>query len=72
MRADFRSTAYFDPSVMTSADGKAHVRFKLPDNLTTFRVMAVAVAKDDRFGHGETQVTTSRPLMLRPALPRFL
>ena len=34
--------------------------------------MAVATAKDDRFGAGDTHVTTSRPLMLRPALPRFL
>jgi hypothetical protein len=72
MRADFRATAWFQPAVKTGADGRAHVRFKLPDNLTTFRLMAVAVAKDDRFGHGDAQVTTSRPLMVRPALPRFL
>jgi uncharacterized protein YfaS (alpha-2-macroglobulin family) len=72
MRADFRSTAWFEPGVQTGPDGRAHVRFQLPDNLTTFRMMAVAVAKDDRFGHGEAQITTSRPLMLRPALPRFL
>ena len=72
VRADFRATAWFEPGVKTGMDGRTHVSFKLPDNLTTFRVMAVAVAKDDRFGHGETQVTTSRPLMLRPALPRFL
>jgi hypothetical protein len=72
MRADFRATAWFQPAVKTGPGGRAHVRFKLPDNLTTFRVMAVAVARDDRFGDGDTQVTTSRPLMLRPALPRFL
>jgi len=72
MRADFRATAWFEPAVRTGTDGRAHVRFKLPDNLTTFRVMAVAVARDDRFGDGDAQVTTSRPLMLRPALPRFL
>jgi hypothetical protein len=72
MRADFRATAWFQPAVKTGPDGRAHVRFKLPDNLTTFRVMAVAVGRDDRFGDGETRVTTSRPLMLRPALPRFL
>ena len=71
MRADFRATAWFQPAVVTGPDGRAHVRFKLPDNLTTFRLMAVAVAKDDRFGDGEAQVTTSRPLMLRPALPRI-
>ncbi|HZU84735.1 MAG TPA: alpha-2-macroglobulin family protein, partial [Polyangiaceae bacterium] len=72
MRADFRATAWFQPGVVTGEDGRAHARFKLPDNLTTFRVMAVAVARDDRFGAGDAQVTSSRPLMLRPALPRFL
>ena len=72
MRADFKATAWFQAGVLTGPDGRAHVRFKLPDNLTTFRIMAVAAAKDDRFGSGEAQVTTSRPLMLRPALPRFL
>ncbi len=70
MRADFRATAYFEPSIFTDSNGKAHARFKLPDNLTTFRLMAVAAAEDDRFGFGEAQVTTSRPLMARPALPR--
>jgi uncharacterized protein YfaS (alpha-2-macroglobulin family) len=72
MRADFRATAWFQPGVVTGADGRAHARFTLPDNLTTFRLMAVAAARDDRFGGAEAQVTTSRPLMVRPALPRFL
>ena len=48
-----------------------HYRFKLPDNLTTFRLMAVAAA-DDRFGAGEAAITTSRRLMARPALPRIV
>jgi uncharacterized protein YfaS (alpha-2-macroglobulin family) len=72
MRADFRATAWFQPGVITGDDGRARVHFKLPDNLTTLRLMAVAVAQDDRFGSGETPLVTSRPLMLRPALPRFL
>ncbi|MEO6420267.1 MAG: alpha-2-macroglobulin family protein, partial [Polyangiaceae bacterium] len=70
-REDFRSTAFFQPSVLAS-DGKAHVHFKLPDSLTTYRLMAVVAAEDDRFGFGDTQVVASRKLMARPALPRFL
>ncbi len=72
MRADFRATAHFEPSIITAADGKTHVRFKLPDNLTTYRLMAVAAGEDDRFGFGDAQIVASRPLMARPALPRFL
>jgi uncharacterized protein YfaS (alpha-2-macroglobulin family) len=71
-RSEFRATAYFEPKVVTSQDGKAHVHFKLPDNLTTYRLMAVVAAEDDRFGFGDAQITTSRPLMARPELPRFL
>lgn len=71
-RQDFRTTAFFQPSVLTGADGKAHLRFKLPDSLTTFRLMAVATSESDRFGFGQESIVTSRPLMARPALPRFL
>jgi alpha-2-macroglobulin len=71
-RQDFRTTAFFQPSVVTGADGKARVHFKLPDSLTTYRLMAVATSETDRFGFGQESIVTSRPLMARPALPRFL
>jgi uncharacterized protein YfaS (alpha-2-macroglobulin family) len=71
VRADFRTTAYFEAGRVTSPEGKAQYRFKLPDNLTTFRLMAI-VAGDDRFGKGETTLTTNRRLMARPALPRVV
>jgi alpha-2-macroglobulin len=71
-RADFRTTAYFEAGRRTDANGKAHFSFKLPDNLTTFRLMAVAAGADDRFGSGDAKVTTFRRLMARPALPRIL
>ncbi len=71
-RRDFRQTAYFNPSVLTDASGKAHVTFKLPESLTTYRIMAVAVSAGDLYGFGATSITTSKRLMARPALPRFL
>ena len=57
-----------------SGRGVAVVSVDLPDNLTTYRIMAVAVDRDrgDRLGSGEARVTTRKPLLLRPALPRFL
>ena len=71
-RADFRTTAYFEGGRKTDKNGKAHFSFKLPDNLTTFRIMAVAASADDRFGSGDSKITTFRKLMARPALPRLL
>lgn len=71
-RRDFRQTAFYDAKLVTDAQGRARARFKLPDSLTTFRVMAVAAGADDRYGFGQSRVTTSKRLMARPALPRFL
>lgn len=71
VRRDFRNTAFFEAGRITSAEGKAHFHFKLPDNLTTFRLMAVA-ASVDRFGSGQANITASKSLMVRPALPRAI
>lgn len=71
-RRDFRQTAYFNPRIITDARGEAKVSFKLPEALTTYRLMAVAVTQGDRYGFTAERVTTSKPLMGRPALPRFV
>ncbi len=71
LRGDFKATAYWNASLEADEEGKASVSFTLPDNLTTFRVMAVAQTRDSRFGRAESDFRTSKPLMLLPALPRF-
>lgn len=73
IRSNFKITAFYRAMVQTDAKGEAVLSIKMPDNLTTFRVMAVAVDSKhmDRFGNGEQQVTLRKPLLLRPALPRF-
>ena len=43
LRLDFNPLAVFAPSVQTDEEGKAQVHFKLPDNLTRYRIMAIAV-----------------------------
>jgi uncharacterized protein YfaS (alpha-2-macroglobulin family) len=71
-RSVFRPTAFFLPNVVTDANGFATVKAKLPDNLTTWKVFAVAASVGDSFGGGETSFKTNKPLMIRPQLPRFL
>jgi len=71
LRGDFRSTAYWNPSLITDGNGEAQVTFRLPDNLTTFRIMAVAQTKDSRFGRDESTFRVSKKLLLQAALPRF-
>ncbi|HEU4403858.1 MAG TPA: MG2 domain-containing protein [Polyangiaceae bacterium] len=72
VRRDFRQTAAFVPGLKADETGRARASFKLPDSLSTFRVMAVAAAADDRAGSGEAKVVASKRLMLRAALPRVL
>lgn len=69
-RSQFKTTVLFAPTVVTDANGNATVEFDLPDNLTTYRIMAVAVTEDERFGSGVSSVTVSKPLLALPALPR--
>ncbi|MBW4608078.1 MAG: alpha-2-macroglobulin family protein [Hassallia sp. WJT32-NPBG1] len=70
IRTDFQALAYYN-NIITDADGKAQISFKLPDNLTTWRVMAVATDGNLRFGNGETTFITTKPLLTNPILPQF-
>ena len=72
LRSVFRPTAFFIGSVVTDAKGEAVVAGLLPDNITTFRVMALAVTAGDRYGSGQAPLLATRPLLARPSLPRFL
>jgi len=71
LRSRFLSTAFFSRGVVTDARGEATVAFALPDNVTRWRVMAVAADAGERFGRGESSVTASKALQVTPALPRF-
>lgn len=70
MRRRFVTTPLFFGTVTTDENGKARVKGRLPDNLTTFRLMAVAIDAGDRAGNGTSKVLLTKPLLARPALPR--
>lgn len=72
VREDFRALALFAPAMKTDGDGRAVTALALPDSLTRYRLMAVAVADEAFFGKGEATVTARLPLMVRPSAPRFL
>jgi uncharacterized protein YfaS (alpha-2-macroglobulin family) len=72
IRSRFMATAFWAPALVTDGDGRVQVKFKAPDNLTAFRLMAVAADRGARFGSGEQRFTVAKPLQAIPALPRFL
>lgn len=72
LRRDFRALAIWKGDLVTGDDGTARVTFAPPDALTTYRLMAVALAGDEEFGSGSSEFRVSKPIGLEPALPRFL
>jgi alpha-2-macroglobulin len=72
LRKDFRVLAFWVGSVATDANGHADVDVKLPESLTTYRIMAVAGDRSSRFGSGDSEVRVNKPLTLKPTFPRFL
>ncbi|MBR8835595.1 MAG: alpha-2-macroglobulin family protein [Stigonema ocellatum SAG 48.90 = DSM 106950] len=71
IRKDFQANGYYNGSVVTDATGKALVRFKLPDDLTTWRVMAIATDGNFRFGNSEATFISTKPVVTNPILPQF-
>lgn len=71
IRKNFLSTAFYQGRVKTDASGKAKVTFNLPDNITSFRIMASAINKDGYFGASDDVVIVKKNLMLMPTLPEF-
>jgi uncharacterized protein YfaS (alpha-2-macroglobulin family) len=72
LRKDFRVLAFWLGSVTTGNDGSARLNVKLPESLTTYRIMAVAADRASRFGSADTEVRTNKPLTLKPTFPRFM
>jgi hypothetical protein len=70
MRENFSPIAAWFPK--TDGGGIINVSFTMPDNLTRYRIVAIAASGKDRFGMGEGQLTARLPLMVRPSAPRFL
>ncbi|MGI6680115.1 MAG: alpha-2-macroglobulin family protein [Bdellovibrionota bacterium] len=69
LRSNFKYLAYWEPSAITDENGDANISFKLPDNLTTFRVIAFAVDKKDKMGVGLNTFKVNKHTEIRPVMP---
>lgn len=72
IRKEFKDTAFWQSDLITGADGKATVQFKLPDNLTTWRATARAITADTRVGSAVQKVVSRKDVIMRLEMPRFL
>ena len=72
MRENFQETAFFNPNILTDADGRASIRFTLPESVTSWRFLALAHTTDVSSGLIEAVATARKDLMIQPNLPRFV
>lgn len=63
VRKDFRDSALFH-SIVTDSGGKAVATFKLPDNLTSWRITYQAVTNDLKAGNGKLNISAKLPFFL--------
>ncbi|HET7395703.1 MAG TPA: alpha-2-macroglobulin family protein [Gammaproteobacteria bacterium] len=69
LRSLFKYVSYWNPALRTDATGNAQFNFTVPDNLTAWRVLVIAVNKGDRMGLGQAVIKVNRPTELRPIMP---
>ncbi|MEZ4449332.1 MAG: alpha-2-macroglobulin family protein [Nannocystaceae bacterium] len=78
VRDRFQTTPIYLADLAVGPSGEAKVRATLRDNLTTFRITAIASAPlvdgsaTGRFGQSDARTTVTAPMTVRGALPRHL
>lgn len=72
VRKNFKTVPYYNPAIEVGPDGTVTVTVELPDNLTNFMIRAKAASGPDRFGIGTSQIAVRLPVIVQPALPRFV
>ncbi|MCP4393066.1 MAG: large extracellular alpha-helical protein [Alphaproteobacteria bacterium] len=65
----FKFVSYWNPSIKADANGNASFEFEVPDNLTGWRVLAIAVTPTDRLGLGQGSFKVNRKTEIRPVMP---
>lgn len=71
LRQEFHPAVFWLAQAETDERGMLKAKFKLPDSLTAYRIVAIAADKSGEFGLGKTMVKARRPLQILSALPRF-
>lgn len=72
VRKNFKTVPYYNPSINVDRSGKKNIAVPLPDNLTRFAIRAVVVSGAERYGLSKSRVSVRLPVIVQPALPRFV
>jgi len=72
VRKNFQTVPYYQASLQVGPSGRLKVSVPLSDDLTNFKVRAVAAAGLGRFGVREGRLKVRLPVLVQPQLPRFV
>ena len=72
LRENLNETAFWNPAVETDAKGNVHLKFTLPESVTTWKFMGLAHDKEMRNGLLMDEAVAKKTIMVQPNLPRFL
>ncbi len=72
LRSNFSETAFFFPQLQTDNEGNIILKFKAPDALTRWKLMAFGHTQDLQSGQVSSTTQTQKDLMIVPNTPRFL
>ena len=72
LRQYFPETLLWQPSLETDSEGRARLKFKLADNITTWNVEAVASTVDGEIGIVKKEVLAFQPFFIEHDPPRVL
>ena len=71
VRTNFADLALWAGALTTDKDGTAEVELDMPENLTTWKIKTWGMGHGTKVGAGETEVITSKDLLIRMQAPRF-
>jgi hypothetical protein len=72
VREYFPETLLWRPEVITDAAGHAQVKFRMADNITTWKMYAVASTKNGQVGIAEKEVTAFQSFFVDLDPPKYL
>lgn len=71
VRSRFADLVFWTAALETDKNGLANVDLDMPENLTTWKIKAWGMGHGTKVGEGETEVITSKDLVIRLQAPRF-
>ncbi|HEV2705911.1 MAG TPA: alpha-2-macroglobulin family protein [Pyrinomonadaceae bacterium] len=72
LREYFPETLVWQPALETDREGRAQLKFKLADNITTWKMAVVGSTEDGQIGVAEKEIRAFQPFFVEHEPPRVL